>query len=180
MTSVHFETIVDLHYENLYRFALSLTRNRDDACDLVQQTFVVFAGRGKQIREKDKTKQWLFTTLYREFAAAYRKSKKLVSLDVVEQPEAVSTHPSAQRKMDQRRIIDLLQELPERYRTVLTLYYLDEHSYQEIADVLGVPIGTVMSRLSRAKEALRELLASHELTQSDTILPFTPRKAVYG
>jgi len=146
MNSVHFETIVDLHYENLYRFALSLTRNRDEACDLVQQTFVVFADRGKQIREKGKTKQWLFTTLYREFAAAYRRSKRMVSLDVVQPPEAISAQASVERKTDQRKIVDMLHGLPERHRAVLTLYYLEEHSYQEIADVLGIPIGTVMSR----------------------------------
>src|ERR1044071_7195506 len=68
-----FEKLVELHYQSLYRFAFSLTRNESEASDLTQQSFYIFAKSGGQIRDRQKAKSWLFTTLHREYLGRRRK-----------------------------------------------------------------------------------------------------------
>src|SRR5436190_8809468 len=79
-----FETLVELHYPSLFRFALSLTRNESDACDLTQQTFYVWAKKGSQLRDKNKAKSWLFTTLHREYLLRRRKIIRFPEADLAE------------------------------------------------------------------------------------------------
>lgn len=152
-----FQDVVDRHYEDLYRFAMSLARKPGDAWDLVQQTFETFARKGDQIRDPGKTKQWLFTTLYRQFTSAYRRDRMIVPLDDGESAAPpVTVDSEAETKLTHAEIRQALGELDERHRVVLTLHYLDDLSYREIAAALDIPIGTVMSRLSRGKANLRE------------------------
>jgi RNA polymerase sigma-70 factor, ECF subfamily len=160
MPSPDFQLLVDHHYEALFRFGFSLTGNRDDASDLTQQTFFIWARQGHRLRDAAKAKSWLFTTLYREFLKLHRRAQRLM---LVEEPELeveqAETDPAAISKLDGETVLQALHGVDEVFRAPLTLFYLQDLSYKEIADVLGVPIGTVMSRLSRGKEQLRRHLS---------------------
>jgi len=169
-----FTQLVDALYAPLYRFALSLTKNSSDACDLTQQTFYIWARKGDQLREADKAKSWLFTTLYREFLRGRRRADNLSALEDLPPGESDPAAPEVDlvSGMDAQLVVDALQEVDEVYRVPLTLFYLEELAYKEIADALDVPIGTVMSRLSRGKMQLRAALARKETAGRTKVVPF--------
>jgi RNA polymerase sigma-70 factor (ECF subfamily) len=162
MADAAFIQLVDRFYPALYRFALSLARSEADACDLTQQTFYVWATKGHALREAEKAKSWLFTTLYREFLRGRRRGERMTALDTINEAELDSAAPEAEAVagLDAQTVVAALQEVEETFRAPLTLFYLEELSYQEIADVLEIPIGTVMSRLSRGKAQLRARLTT--------------------
>jgi len=155
-----FEKLVELYYADLYRFAHSLARNPDDASDLVQQTFATWARKGDDLRDGTKAKSWLFTTLYREFLKQTARGRRVVSIDETTLENTAPADPcnDAPRAAEQQELLDALAELDDSQRAILSLFYLDQLSYKEIAATLELPIGTVMSRLSRAKDALRARL----------------------
>jgi RNA polymerase sigma-70 factor (ECF subfamily) len=163
MPEVDFEEIVSRHYEPLYRFALSLTRSEADACDLTQQTFYVWAVKGHQLRDTGKVKTWLFTTLHREFLNSRRKSARVQLLDSEEiEQELPSVPPELISSMDTAWVLETLQQVKEPYRAALTLFYLEDYSYKEIANILEVPIGTIQSRISRGMAQLERLILMAE------------------
>jgi len=156
--------LVDLYYLPLYRFALSLAKSSADACDLTQETFLIWATKGHSLHDKSKVKTWLFTTLYREFLLGRRQKKRLVAIEDLAPGEQDIPDVDADvvMKMDAQLVLEALQEVDAVFREPLTLFYLKDFSYLEIADVLGAPMGTVMSRLSRGKIQLRARLAEKE------------------
>jgi RNA polymerase sigma-70 factor (ECF subfamily) len=162
-----FEQLVEAHYQPLYRFALSLTKNEDEACDLTQQTFFRWAEKGHQLRDRSKAKTWLFTTLHREFLGGRRRQVRFPHVNVEDaERELPAVSPTMVRAMDGATVMAALLDVPELYRAPLTLFYQDQHSYLEIAQILEVPLGTVMSRLSRGKEELRRRIADRQQPQS--------------
>ena len=154
-----FEDIVNRYYEPLYRFAFSLARSEADARDLTQETFHELAAKARQLREVSKAKSWLFTTLYRAFVDKRRRLNRYHEVESgAAEHELPVLEPEAPAKMDAATARAALVRLDETYRAPLALFYLEDHSYLEIAEILGIPIGTVMSRLSRGRALLRELL----------------------
>ncbi len=164
MDETSFENVVNAHYEPLYRFALSLARNEADACDLVQQTFCRWATHGEQLRDRSKAKSWLFTTLHREFLGQRRHDDKFpkVEISIADGEELATESLSPEKQLDGQSVMSALQRLDETHRVPLTLLYLEEHSYRDIAEILEIPIGTVMSRISRGKELLRKIVLEKE------------------
>jgi RNA polymerase sigma-70 factor (ECF subfamily) len=178
--SAEFQHLVDQYYEALYRFGLSLCQSEAEACDLTQQTFYRWAEKGHQLRDRSKAKTWLFTTLHREFLGGRRHTTRFPKIELGEvEHELPSTPVPAYDALDSSTVLEALGQLEEKFRAPLTLFYLEEHSYQEIAEILDLPIGTVMSRLSRAKEALRHAVTTGGVQRAEKIIPFPP-KAQHG
>lgn len=178
-----FEELVDAHYQPLYRFGLSLAKNPDRASDLVQQTFVVWAEKGHQLKDRSKAKTWLFTTLYREHLNHARRRTKYPETEIGDAEHELPSHePDAERKIDGQRAIELLGQLDEVFRAPLALFFLQQHSYKEIAAILEVPIGTVMSRISRGKEQLRKAMLTEPAAGAPKIVDINsePRKKSNG
>jgi RNA polymerase sigma-70 factor (ECF subfamily) len=154
-----FESLVACHYKPLYQFAFSLTRDEADACDLTQQTFCIWAAKGHQLRDVSKVKTWLFTTLHREFLGARRK---MVRFPQVEWEQAAAELPTVSpatfNQLDTTQVLTALARLDEIYRAPVALFYLEDRSYNEIAEILEVPLGTVKSRLARGLDRLYQLL----------------------
>jgi RNA polymerase sigma-70 factor (ECF subfamily) len=157
MPTDDFERIVSLHYEPLYRFALSLTRTEADACDLTQQTFYIWATKGHQLRDRSKVKSWLFTILHREFLNIRRRAVRFPHFELNDADEELPTvAPETVSTLDAARVLEFLGQVQEPYRAALSLFYLEDYSYKEIADILEVPLGTVRSRISRGMAQLQE------------------------
>lgn len=160
MPSDDFTRLVDAYYTPLYRFALSLARNGSDAADLTQQTFFIWAQRGEELRDSEKAKSWLFTTLYREFLRGRKRAERIEALEDLGPEEAdppapeMNAYPFGQAGL----VPEAMHAVDEVYRVPLTLFYLQDFSYREIAEMLEIPLGTVMSRLSRGKAQLRAAL----------------------
>jgi RNA polymerase sigma-70 factor (ECF subfamily) len=153
-----FEQIVNTHYQALYRFAFSLAHGEAQACDLTQETFRKFATKGHQIAAESKVKTWLFTTLYREFIDSHRRDSRLQPLDDLEHETGSVMASDQAERFDGGLAREALMQLDPVFRAPLVLFYLQDHTYREIAGILDVPLGTVMSRISRGRGMLRELL----------------------
>ena len=154
-----FEEVVKAQYEPLYRFAFSLVQREADARDLTQEAFAQLGRKAHQVQDKAKLKSWLFTTLYRTFVDSHRWKTRYPHVEaddtVNEMPASV---PNAGEGVDAAAAVQALQEVPEVFRVPLTLFYLEQHSYLEIAEIQGIPVGTVMSRISRGRAMLRQLM----------------------
>lgn len=159
MSGVSFENIVQLYYEPLYRFAFSLTRTEADACDLTQQTFYVWASKGHQLRDPNSAKTWLFTTLHRTYLQSRRRQTRFPHEPLNETEEQIAfTDPIMVNNSDWAQVLEALGRVDEHYQSAVALFYLEDCSYKEIAEVLDVPIGTVKSRLARGLEQLKKIL----------------------
>jgi len=167
-----YEQAVNAFYEGLYRFAFSLAGNENDAGELTQETYARLLTKGGQLRDPDKVKSWLFTTLYRIFLGWKNRQARLPHHEIsTVEHELPAVTPALLDFLEDDAVRQALLEIEEHYRLPLTLFYLQDHSYQEIAKLLDIPIGTVMSRLSRAKEMLRSALAAKAIGENDGIKP---------
>ncbi|HEY4272299.1 MAG TPA: RNA polymerase sigma factor [Candidatus Udaeobacter sp.] len=167
---LEFENLVKLYYRDLYRFGLSLTGNEADAADLTQETFYIWANKGHQLQKAASVKSWLFTTLHREFLKTCRRQHRFSNESIDERAQDLPSVPAGcVERADSRTLLRILGEIAEEFRAPLVLYYMEDLSYKEIADLLALPLGTVQSRIARAKiQLLRRL--------SDTNFPLEQAK----
>jgi RNA polymerase sigma-70 factor (ECF subfamily) len=149
--------LVEQYYDRLYRYAYRLSGSHCEAEDLTQQTFLAAQSCLEQLRDATRVRGWLFTILRNFYLKSLRDQPEqgVASLDVSAEP---ADAPAEDVLVDSAELQTALQELPEEYRTPIVLFYFQEFSYKDIADQMGVPIGTVMSRLSRGKTWLRRRL----------------------
>ncbi len=155
------ERLVAEHYATMYRYAYRLSGSAADAEDLVQEAYCKAQASLGQLRDAGRARPWLFSIVRNAYLHRVRseRQQRLVSLeevgDVAEPPSGPLPH------VDPERLQAALQELPEVFRTPVILYYFEDFSYREIAEQMDLPIGTVMSRLARAKGHLKgRLLAA--------------------
>ena len=152
--------LVDQHYESVFRFAYRLSGTSHEAEDISQQAFLDAQRKLDTLRDPDKVRAWLFMivrNLYRR-QIRDRVTHGEVALEVLVEPvdQKRGSDKQIEQSLDSESLQQVLNELPEEFRSVLLLFYFRELSYREIAEQLDVPIGTVMSRLSRGKKQLRE------------------------
>jgi RNA polymerase sigma-70 factor (ECF subfamily) len=172
-----YEHAVSTYYEALYAFGYSLAGNADDAGELTQEAYCRLLTRGGQMRDPSKVKSWMFTTLYRVFLGWKNRAARLPHFEINSvEGELPVISPQHVDVMRDDAVRDALLELEEHYRTPVMLFYMNDHSYEEIAEILDVPVGTVMSRLSRAKALLRGRLVARaigvESANENQVLPF--------
>jgi RNA polymerase sigma-70 factor, ECF subfamily len=158
-SGLDFQSLVDLHYGPLYRFAMSLTRTESDACDLVQQTFLTWATKGHQLQDASRVKSWLYTTLHRAFLASRRRFTRFPHLEISEaEAELPTVESDLVSRLDAQDVVQLLGQVDEQFQAAVALFYLEDYSYNEIAGILEVPLGTVKSRIARGLAQLKGLV----------------------
>lgn len=152
-------------FGSLYNFACWLTRNREDAEDLVQETYVKALKGFRSFQPGTNFRAWTFRILRNTFltSRAGLEATMTVPLDVEDQEPALPATTETPESIllersNQQLVQDAIERLPVIFREALLLCDVEEMSYQEIAETLSIPIGTVMSRLARARRALRESL----------------------
>jgi RNA polymerase sigma factor (sigma-70 family) len=159
-----FEVLVLPHLDAAYRFARWLSRSPSDADDIVQEA-ILRAFRGFDALRGSDVKAWLLTIVRNCHLTALKQQQRRAFVPLPEEHDAedghalIATTPDPEstsiRRDDQRTLDRLMSVLPEEHREVLVLREIEEMGYREIATVINVPIGTVMSRLARARSALK-------------------------
>ena len=159
------ELVAD-HHAALFGYAFRLSGSEVDAEDLVQQVFLIAYRKLDQLRDPIAARSWLFTILRRCFSKSLQRRKpwhtQTVPLDIENLPEPITP----QLAIDQEELQQALDELPPKHRLVLVMFYFEDCSYREIAEQLDIPLGTVMSRLARAKAQLKTQLSNQPAVQS--------------
>jgi RNA polymerase sigma-70 factor, ECF subfamily len=157
---VDIDGLIAAHHAPLFRYAYRLTGMAADAEDLTQQAFLIAQQKLHQLREGERAAGWLFAILRSCYHKWRRKrfplTSTLADLDMGEVAQPTAELPA----VDAEGVQQLLRELPDDLRLILLMFYFEELSYKQISDELEIPIGTVMSRLSRSRQKLRERLSA--------------------
>ena len=152
------EELVAGHYSSLYRYAYRLSGKAQEAEDLAQDAFCQAQLKWSQLRDLERARPWLFTILRNAYLHKVRDRKMENALPLEEIGEIPDRPAEPVPAIDPQKLQEALDELPEAFRTPIILFYFEDFSYRDIADQMNVPIGTVMSRLARAKSFLRNRL----------------------
>jgi RNA polymerase sigma-70 factor (ECF subfamily) len=181
-----FEDEALVYADALYGAALRMTRDRADAEDLLQETFLkAFRAYGR-FEEGTNLRAWLFRILTNTYISTYRKRQRApleTDLDDVEDLYLYrrlaasglsrSAEDAALERLTAPEVLEALDELPEQFRLAVLLSDVEQFSYKEIAEITGVPIGTVMSRIHRGRKALQRALAPYATEQGLVDAPST-------
>jgi RNA polymerase sigma-70 factor (ECF subfamily) len=156
------EQLVAEHHQMVYRIAYRLSGSVPDAEDLTQQVFLIAQEKLSQLRSPQSAGSWLVAILRNLFLKIRQKRRPIPAESLRLDLEMIPAAAPRPVDVDRERLQQALNEVPPRFRLVLTMFYYEGRSYREIADRLQVPIGTVMSRLARAKGYLRSKLFDRE------------------
>lgn len=168
-----FESEMLPHMTAVYNFAFTMTRNIDDAKDLVQDTYMKAFRFFDRFAKGTNARAWLFSILKNSYINQYRKTSKepdRIDYDTIKEFYNTVKSPATESNDLQARIIDnlfddeiemALKRLPADFKTVIILSDIEGYNYEEIADFVQIPIGTVRSRLHRARKMLRSMLRGY-------------------
>lgn len=156
--SMDIAQLVAEHHQAVYAYAFRLCGSEPDAEDLTQQVFLVAQQKLGQLRNIESARAWLFAILRRRFLKNCRRRQPLPAASLKLNIDALPAEIPPADQIDRERLQDALNILPADFRVVLLMFYFEHCSYREIADQLDLPLGTVMSRLARAKGHLRSIL----------------------
>lgn len=170
-----FDALVAMYQGRAYQFALRLTRNSDDAADMVAETFIRAYKAIGNFRSEASFSTWLFRILYNAYLDLQRRdrNRKHLSLDETiegddgemrRQYADESAGPQELAETEERKAILLraIRQLPEYQQTMILLFHTEGKSYEEIAEIVGLPLGTVKSRMNRARLSLRKILSEEK------------------
>ncbi len=149
------QQLVEENYAALYRYAYRLSGSAADAEDLTQEAFCKAQANLVQLRDQTRARPWLFSILRNAYLHRIRSERNASSVSLEGVGELPERLPESAFDVDLEQLPQALSELPEPFRTPLILFYFEEFSYRDIAEQMEVPLGTVMSRLARAKAYLR-------------------------
>jgi RNA polymerase sigma-70 factor (ECF subfamily) len=149
------QRLVDDYYGPLYRYAYRLSGSSADAEDLTQETFCKAQLNFKQLRDPARARPWLFSILRNAYLHRLRSDRQQPCIPLEGIGDLPEPPPEPLPEIDPEQLQRALAELPESFRTPIILYYFEDFGYREIAEQMELPIGTVMSRLARAKAFLR-------------------------
>ena len=174
----YFQELLNPELPSLFRTALRMTRNREDAEDLVQETVTKAFAAFDRFEEGTNFRAWIFRILTNTFINNYyrvRDRQKLPSLDEMEeesffQPmaEGISPEEAELNDLTKDDILQAIEALPVEFRTVVVLVLVEGFSYKEAAEILDIPIGTVMSRLWRGRRLLQKSLWEYSTRRNDS------------
>lgn len=170
-TRRRFEEEALVHTEALYRAALRMTKNESDAQDLIQETMLRAYKNFDRFEEGTNCRAWLFKIMTNTFINIYRSKQKestSVSFDDVDDNYLYSQLENSTETGDPERdflakmidedVVNAIEQLPPEFRMVVVLAFYEGYAYQEIAEILGIQVGTVKSRLHRGRKMLQKLL----------------------
>lgn len=152
-----FEFLIRKYQDRLFNLMYYYIGNRDDAMECVQETFIQFYTRIDSFRGESSLFTWL-SRIAMNFAISNKRKKKPMTVDYVEQTSREIPETSAIRNEVTLQVRDAVRALPDEYRQVIVLRDMEGVEYQEIAEILAIPIGTVKSRIYRARGILAECL----------------------
>lgn len=162
-----FATLVERYDRAVYHLAYRTLHDVEEARDATQEAFFKAFRSLRTFRPEAKFSTWIFAIAYHACCDRLNRRKHFASEEV---PDRADASPGPEHRVialdEAARLRAAIDALPEKYRTVVTLFHLQGRQYEEIATVLGLPLGTVKTHLFRAKEQLRRLLSAMEVTES--------------
>ncbi len=161
-----FTLLVERYDRAVYHLAYRTLHDVEEARDVAQESFFKAYRSLRTFKQGAKFSTWIFAITYHACCDRLNRRKRYSSEELPERADPGPGPESQAIALDQaRRLRAAIEQLPEKYRTVITLYHLQGKQYEEIATVLGLPMGTVKTHLFRAKEQLRKLLGAEEVME---------------